>query len=167
MTIQEFNKLPNDKVKELLFQCCGCTAWAEQLAQEIPFHSLQELIDKSNNIWFSCDINSWMEAFTHHPKIGDLKSLEEKFAATKHLAVEEQSGVDHSSIEVLKQLQEYNHIYEKKFGFIFIVCATGKSADEMLSLLQQRLSNDRSDELKIALNEQNKITHIRLKKLFA
>ena len=108
-----------------------------------------------------------MEAFTHHPKIGDLKSLEEKFAATKHLAVEEQSGVDHSSIEVLKQLQEYNHIYEKKFGFIFIVCATGKSADEMLSLLQQRLSNDRSDELKIALNEQNKITHIRLKKLFA
>ena len=75
MTIQEFNILSNTKVKELLFQCCGCTAWADQLAHEAPFISLKDLKDKSDNIWFSCDKSGWMEAFTHHPKIGDLKLL--------------------------------------------------------------------------------------------
>lgn len=166
MTLAEFNLLSNAKVQELLFKCCGCTAWAEQLAHEIPFASIRELKHKSDNIWFSCDHSSWMEAFTHHPKIGDLKSLEEKFASTKHLASAEQSGIDSSATEVLKQLKEGNDRYEDKFGYIFIVCATGKSADEMLSLLQQRLNNDRSDEIKIAINEQNKITHLRLNNLF-
>ena len=166
MTLSEFNLLPNEKVKELLFNCCGCTAWAEQLAQEIPFSSVHELKHKSDNIWFSCDFKSWMEAFTHHPKIGDLKSLEEKFAATKHLASAEQSGVESSTGEVLIQLREGNEQYEEKFGYIFIVCATGKSAHEMLILLQQRLKNDRSDEIKISINEQNKITHLRFNKLF-
>lgn len=166
MTIQEFNQLPKEKTKELLFQCCGCTAWSEQLIQELPFASVGELKAKSDNLWYSCDEDGWLEAFTHHPKIGDLKSLEKKFATTKHLASSEQSEVAQSSKEVLIQLQDYNNRYEDKFGFIFIVCATGKSAVEMLLLLQQRLKNDRSDELKIAIGEQSKITNLRINKIF-
>lgn len=166
MTILEFNRLPKEKIKELLFNCCSCTAWTDQLIQESPYKSVNELKGKSDNIWFSCDEESWMEAFSHHPKIGDLSSLENKFAATKHLALAEQAGVGQTSEEVIKQLWDYNIRYEEKFGYIFIVCATGKSAEEMLILLQQRLKNDRSDELKIAIAEQNKITHIRINKLF-
>ena len=166
MTLQEFNLLSKEKIKELLFQCCGCTAWADQLLQESPYASFDELRSKSDNIWFSCDETCWLEAFTHHPKIGDLKSLEEKFAITKHLALAEQSRISQTSPDILIQLRDDNIRYEEKFGFIFIVCATGKSAEEMLLLLLQRLKNDRSDELKIAVAEQNKITHIRINKLF-
>ena len=166
MTLQDFNLLPGEKIKELLFQCCGCTAWADQLLQEFPYNSIDELKHKSDNIWFSCDESSWLEAFTHHPKIGDLKSLEEKFASTKQLASAEQSGVAQAAPDTLKQLRNANILYEEKFGYIFIVCATGKSASEMLLLLQQRLKHDRSDELKVAITEQNKITHLRINKIF-
>ena len=165
MTLQELNDLPEEKFKEAFFQCCGCVAWVAQLAQLRPYSSVKDLKDKSDNIWFSCDEISWLEAFTHHPKIGDIESLEKKFAATKEFASAEQSGVHASSELVLHQLKEENDRYENKFGFIFIVCATGKSAEEMLSLLQERIKNDRSDELKIAITEQNKITHLRIAKL--
>ena len=165
MTLQELNNLPEEKLKEVFFQCCGCRDWAAQLVQLRPFSSFKDLKDKSDNIWFSCDEISWLEAFTYHPKIGDIESLEKKFAATKQWTLAEQSGVHESSKLVLQQLKEGNNSYETKYGFIFIDCATGKSAEEMLSLLQERIKNDRSDELKIAITEQNKITHLRLNKL--
>ena len=167
MTIEGFNKLSTEKVKEELFKCCGSTEWSKQLAAKVPFKSVEELKKESDRIWYSCSVNDGLEAFTHHPKIGDVKSLEKKFATTKAWAQGEQASVSKASQEVLHSLSKGNEDYEKKFGYIFIVCATGKSAEEMLDLLNQRLPNSPEEEIKIAMNEQNKITHIRIDKLFS
>jgi 2-oxo-4-hydroxy-4-carboxy-5-ureidoimidazoline decarboxylase len=107
-----------------------------------------------------------LEAFEQHPKIGDINSLKKQYANTVAWASNEQAGVDAASDEVLQALAKGNDDYERKFGYIFIVCATGKSAGEMLELLQSRLTNDPESEIKIGAEEQNKITKLRLEKLF-
>ncbi|HXU25658.1 MAG TPA: 2-oxo-4-hydroxy-4-carboxy-5-ureidoimidazoline decarboxylase [Bacteroidia bacterium] len=165
MTIQELNNLPADKTFEELFKCCGSTTWAKQLASKKPFDSKISLLHNSDWIWQSCTVRDGLEAFTHHPKIGDLKSLEKKFASTKDWAGGEQAGVNTATQNTLIALAEGNEAYFRKFGYIFIVCATGKTAEEMLALLNARLTNDANTEIKIAMDEQNKITHIRLEKL--
>ena len=148
-------------------KCCGSTAWAEQLSKNFPFDSMESLKKESDRIWFSLGEDDWKEAFSHHPKIGDMGNLKKKFASTSHLAEGEQAEVKHAEEEVLRALQKGNDDYEKKFGYIFIVCATGKSAEEMLSLLNSRLINNPAFEIRVAAEEQNKITHLRLDKLFA
>ncbi len=166
MTIQQFNSLKTSEAQQLLFNCCGSTSWAQKLVVRIPFHSVIELKTDSDKIWLKCEEKDWLEAFTHHPKIGDMKSLAEKFASTKEWASGEQAGVNDASTTILQELADENAAYEKKFGYIFIVCATGKSALEMLSLLEDRLMNEPNEEIKIAMQEQNKITHLRIDKLF-
>lgn len=167
MTIEELNKLGKQEAFDELFKCCGCSIWAKNLVDFRPFKSKADLFRLSDMIWTSCDEEEVMEAFSHHPKIGDIKSLEKKFASTKEWASGEQAGVNVATQQVLQELADANEAYEKKFGYIFIVCATGKTADEMLSLLKARLLNEPEDELRIAKGEQNKITHIRLDKLIA
>jgi 2-oxo-4-hydroxy-4-carboxy-5-ureidoimidazoline decarboxylase len=167
MIIEELNKLSKEKVFEELFKCCGSTQWAQNLTDFKPFKSKEELLRLSDMIWTSCENEEVLEAFLHHPKIGDIKSLEKKFASTKEWASGEQAGVNVATHTTLVALAEGNEAYEKKFGFIFIVCATGKTADEMLALLNTRLKNDADKEFQIAKAEQNKITHIRLEKLIA
>jgi len=165
MSIEELNNLSTDQAREEFFKCCGSSAWAQQMANKKPFKNKEELIKTSDYIWANCSTQDGLEAFTHHPKIGDLKSLEKKFASTKEWAGGEQSGVNTATHDTLVALARGNETYEKKFGFIFIVCATGKTAEEMLDLLNNRLKNDVETEIKIAMNEQNKITHLRLEKL--
>ena len=167
MTLQYLNTLTSQQLKEQLFNCCGSTKWAEQLLRKLPFNSIEELKYVSDKIWFECEKKDWLEAFTHHPKIGNVKSLEKKFASTAQWASGEQVSINAASQNVLVELKELNDLYENKFGYIFIVCATGKSAEEMLKLLKQRLPNNPEEEIKIAANEQNKITHLRIDKLFA
>jgi len=167
MTLDHFNNFSASQQKEELFKCCGCTAWSEKLVQQSPFASIEKLKQSSDEIWWQCEQKEWLEAFTHHPKIGDVKSLEKKFASTKEWASGEQSSVTTASQDVLHQLKDGNEEYEKKFGYIFIVCATGKSATEMLVLLNNRLLNSPDAEIKIAAQEQNKITHLRIDKLFS
>ena len=165
MTIEEFNKLSNEKAFEELFKCCGCKAWAQNLTDFRPFETKVDLLRLSDMNWITCEMEEGLEAFAHHPKIGDLKSLEKKFASTKEWASGEQAGVDDATQKTLLDLAEGNRMYEKKFGYIFIVCATGKTAEEMLALLKARLFNDPITEIRIAMSEQNKITHIRLQNL--
>lgn len=167
MTIEELNNLPTDKVCEAFLKCCGSTSYAKQLASKSPFKNKEELLIISDSIWATCSPKDGLEAFTHHPKIGDIKSLEMKFASTKEWAGGEQAGVNTATHNTLVALAEGNEAYLNKFGYIFIVCATGKTADEMLALLNVRLKNDTETEIKIAMNEQNKITHLRLEKLIA
>lgn len=167
MTIQEFNHTSFEKRKEALFKCCSCNSYVEKLSAINSFSSVQELKEASDRIWFSLNERDWLEAFTHHPKIGDVTSLKKKFASTAHWASGEQSSVKDADGETLIELKDLNDAYEKKFGYIFIVCATGKSASEMLSLLKLRIDNAAEEELIIAAAEQNKITHIRIDKLFA
>jgi len=154
------------QLKENLLRCCGSERWANAFVECFPFNIKEQMYAKAEDIWLGLDEKDWLEAFTHHPKIGDLASLEKKFGSTKDFTTNEQSSVNHASMETLKELAEYNKKYEDKFGFIFIVCATGKSADEMLGLIKERINNNYEQELKIAVGEQNKITKLRLEKLF-
>lgn len=168
MTLEQFNALDKDVAAVELEKCCGAANWVKLMMNHFPFTSTSELLDISDTIWNRyCSENDWLEAFTHHPKIGDTASLEKKFASTKDWAGNEQSGVKGADSAILQQLLQYNEAYEQKFGFIFIVCATGKSAEEMLDLIRQRINNNYEDELKIAAAEQNKITAIRINKLLS
>ena len=127
-----------------------------------PFTDQASLLQAARVEWFSLDEADWLEAFSHHPKIGDRSSLEKRFPSTHDLSSKEQSGVGLAREDVLNALAEENERYLARFGFIFIVCATGKSAEEMLKMLRDRLSNDRATELRIAAEEQCKITALRL-----
>ena len=166
MTLQLFNTLTPQHQEEELFKCCGCTKWVEQLSKKVPISSVEELKIESDKIWFALDKEDLLEAFSHHPKIGDKSSLQKKFA-TKEWATNEQSGVNNASELLIDELAKGNVDYEKKFGYIFIVCATGKSAGELLEMLKKRFPNPPEVEIKIASREQNKITHLRINKLFS
>jgi 2-oxo-4-hydroxy-4-carboxy-5-ureidoimidazoline decarboxylase len=130
-----------------------------------PFASRDALFEAADRVWQALAEPDWLEAFSHHPKIGDVKALAEKFKSTSNWAKGEQGGTSGAAPAILEGLAAGNRAYEGKFGFIFIVCATGKSAEEMLELLNGRLPNDRATELAIAAGEQAKITRLRLEKL--
>ncbi len=165
MTLHDLNTLSKNQLRQELFKCCGSHAWVDRMLNFFPADDMAELLYDAEDQWYECGEADWLEAFTHHPKIGDMDSLKKKFATTAGWASGEQGAVAHASEETLHALAKGNAAYEKKFGFIFIVCATGKSADEMLQLLNERLPNSREEEIKIAMDEQNKITQIRLQKL--
>lgn len=163
----EFNQLPETAAATALKRCCGASKWVDGMVAARPFRDQSELLAAADRIWASCEAADGLEAFSHHPKIGDRASLEKKFASTAKWAGNEQGGMAQADADTIAKLAQGNADYEAKFGFIFIVCATGKSAAEMLALLENRLSNDRETELPIAMAEQHKITLIRLKKLLA
>jgi len=153
------------EARRLLTTCCGSSRWVERMMARRPFGSTATLLASARDEWHGLTPDDWREAFAHHPKIGDRATLRAKFASTRHLAEQEQSGVAGASDAVLDALAEGNRGYEEKFGYIFIVCATGKSAEEMLALLQVRLNNRPDVEIHIAAGEQAKITEIRLESL--
>jgi 2-oxo-4-hydroxy-4-carboxy-5-ureidoimidazoline decarboxylase len=167
MTLHELNTLPQQELKQTLFKCCGSTTWVNKMLPFFPADDLVEILEDTEEQWWQCNEEDWKEAFTHHPKIGDIESLKKRFASTAQWAAGEQSGTAAASQQTLELLAKGNDDYEKKFGYIFIVCATGKSAAEMLLLLQKRLPNDPKDEIQIAADEQNKITKLRIEKLLA
>lgn len=167
MTIANFNHLNAEQKKELLTQCCGSSAWVDKMIAALSIEKLADLKKAAEEKWYECSDDDWLQAFTHHPKIGDINSLKKKFTNTAAWALNEQSGVNTASNKILEELAAKNKDYEKKFGYIFIVCATGKPAEEMLAILQSRLTNKPGDEIKIAAEEQIKITKLRLEKLFA
>ena len=167
MTLPEFNSLAPEAQHEAFEKCCVATNWIVSMQDGSPFPSESALMETATLVWNQCSKQDWLEAFTGHPKIGDVRSLQKKFANTKNWAGNEQSGMDCAGLEVIERLANGNQEYEDKFGYIFIVCATGKSASEMLDLLETRLSNDPETELRIAATEQDKITKIRLHKLLS
>lgn len=167
MTLEELNELNLGDLEQKLEYCCAAKKWYKELAAEFPFETIHDLKEASDRIWNTCSELDYLEAFEGHPKIGDVNSLAKKFQATKDWAGNEQKLVQQASMEVIEALAEGNAAYEARFGFIFIVFATGKTAQQMLDLLLERLPNDRATELKIAAGEQHKITTLRIQKLLA
>ncbi len=160
MTIKAFNKLSKDLKTRSLLSSCWSAKWTELMLKQFPFASETDLINAATDVWYNqCSSIDWLESFSHHPKIGDIKSLTERFAG------KEQASVAVASKKTITALAKANKEYEVKFGFIFIVCATGKTAAEMLRLLEDRLGNTIGEELHIAMGEQMKITILRFQKL--
>jgi len=163
--INRFNDLEESKVIEEVKRCCSSQKWAQDFIKKRPFSSWDDMLKASETTWFQLSKEDWLEAFNGHAKIGDLNSLKKKYNNTKNWSEGEQKGVQETPESVLKELKTLNDLYEKKYAHIFIVCATGKTAEEMLSILKTRMNNDPDEELKKAAEEQNKITNLRLEKL--
>lgn len=148
--------------RALLRACCGSTRWVDAMTARRPFGDRPTLQAAGRDIWFALDEQDWREAFSHHPKIGDRESLRRRFTATRHLSEREQQGVDGAAEAVLAELADANSRYERTFGYIFIVRASGRTAEEMLALLRARLDNDPGTEIQIAAAQQAEITALRL-----
>lgn len=160
MTLDELNRLPATRAEEELQKCCGSQRWASAMAARRPFASVAALQDAADEEWWKLQQHDWLEAFSHHPRIGER-------AKAQGWAKDEQKGASSASDRTLLDLHSLNRLYEEKFGFVFLIFATGKSADEMLDALRVRLQNPRDVELKNAAGEQAKITRLRLEKLLA
>jgi OHCU decarboxylase len=158
------NDLPAAKAEAEFRDCCGSREWARQMTNARPFPMVEQLFEAAENIWESLPKGDWLEAFAAHPKIGSKKPAAKQKRAADWSAGE-QSAIETASAGVRRQLAELNRLYHDKFGFIFIVCATGKSADEMLAILKARIRNSVQTELRLAAEEQRKITEIRLSKI--
>ena len=165
-TIGVFNQLNPVQAAEELFKCCGSGNWVAKVMVRFPFEEEQQLFDIVMEAWYNeCNEDDYLEAFSHHPRIGDIESLKEKFNSTRDWAGDEQAGVDIAEEKTIVELARLNEVYYNKFGFIFIVCATGKSAKEMLQLLKARIGHTIKGEIAVAKGEQHKITLIRINKL--
>jgi 2-oxo-4-hydroxy-4-carboxy-5-ureidoimidazoline decarboxylase len=165
VTLDELNALPIAEARAALERCCGARRWIEQMCAARPFRDRAALLAAAGRAAGGLERDDWLAAFAHHPRIGDLESLRAQFARTATWAGEEQRGASAASEATLLALAEGNRAYEARFGYIFIVCATGKSADEMLAMLRTRLPNDPDREIAVAAEEQMKITRLRLEKL--
>lgn len=167
MILEELNKLPVADASHTFMQCCTSSTWVNKMVAARPFIDAQEMKQAADNAWIGLSVSDYLEAFEGHPKIGDVSSLRAKYANTKELAGNEQGLVKEADDTVLEVLSQGNSDYEAKFGFIFIVCATGKSAKEMSDLLQARLPNNKAQELLNAAEEQRKIFQLRIDKALA
>ncbi|HEV2883946.1 MAG TPA: 2-oxo-4-hydroxy-4-carboxy-5-ureidoimidazoline decarboxylase [Pyrinomonadaceae bacterium] len=155
---------PNEAEAEFL-KCCGSRQWAQRMVQARPFATADQLTDSAQRVWWSLQPDDWLEAFRSHPKIGEQKAAAKTSVEAQKWSETEQAGVAGSTENTLQSLADLNRDYERKFGYIFIVCASGKSSGEMLGLLRNRMENEPGAELRIAAAEQARITELRLKKL--
>lgn len=158
MTLAALNALSRDAAERELARCCGSTRWLAAMVARRPFIDVEQLHRAADEIWWSLEGGDWLEAFSHHPPIGGRAAGWSK---------DEQSSVRGASTGTMDALADRNHDYERRFGHVFLICATGKGADEVLALLEQRMDNEPATELRVAAAEQAKITRLRLEKLLA
>ena len=163
--LERLNSLRQEEAESELLKACGSTLWARRMTEERPFRDLQELLEKADAEWWALDEEDWLEAFSRHPKIGEKASSRAQAEEASKWSAEEQSGASSADEETRRELAELNREYLQKFGYIYIICATGKTAGEMLAILKERLKNEADKEIRNAAEEQRKITHLRLKKL--
>jgi 2-oxo-4-hydroxy-4-carboxy-5-ureidoimidazoline decarboxylase len=165
VSLEQFNTMDEEKAREALALCCVSERWIDGMLEERPYDSADALHTRADALWADLGEGDYLQAFEGHPKIGDVASLRAKYAASGALAAGEQSGVSGADTALLERLARGNAEYEARFGFIFIVCASGKSAREMCDLLEARLHNPRQEELLIAAEEQRRILQLRLEKM--
>ena len=163
MNLDKFNALPTAQVEQTLLDCCGSMQWASRMSALRPFAGPNNLYDAADSVWRNLESADWIEAFGQHPQIGQKAATGSE--SSRRWAEGEQTGAGAATENVKARLAQGNQNYRDKFGYIFIVCASGKSAEEMLALLEQRMQNAPRDELIIAAEQQRLITRLRLEKL--
>jgi 2-oxo-4-hydroxy-4-carboxy-5-ureidoimidazoline decarboxylase len=165
MNLAAINAWNPAEAREAFRRCCGSTRWSCEMERSRPFDSASAVLEAAGRIWWALEPADWLEAFAAHPKIGARDAPRPEQAATAAWSKAEQSGTKRAAAGELERLAEMNRHYEARFGYIFIVCASGKSAEEMLAMLEARLVNEPDHELRCAATEQAKITGIRLEKI--
>jgi OHCU decarboxylase len=156
LTLADLNALPARRAEAALLACCGSRTWARDVAARRPFASSQALLGAADEVWRGLGPDDWREAFAAHPRIGERAA---GWSAT------EQAAAATADAATVTRLAAANRAYEERFGYIFIVCAAGRSAEEMLALLEARMHNEPAAELRVAAGEQARITRLRLEKL--
>ncbi|AXR06167.1 2-oxo-4-hydroxy-4-carboxy-5-ureidoimidazoline decarboxylase [Salinimonas sediminis] len=164
MTLEQLNQLSVPGARQWFSRCCAAASWINMMVESRPFTSREQLHEYAQLHWHKMQTSDLLEAFAAHPMIGDIDSLRARFANTKTLAANEQDGARQASDETLIELKQLNQQYLKKHGFIFIICATGLSAQAMLDELRLRLHNDTATEQANAADHQLQITQLRLDK---
>jgi 2-oxo-4-hydroxy-4-carboxy-5-ureidoimidazoline decarboxylase len=165
--LSRWNLLPAEEAAKEILPCCGSQAWAQGLAFCRPFKDVATLLATSDRIWRELGVADWLEAFESHPRIGDREKPRAAPAQSAAWSAQEQSRAAVSDDSLKQALTDGNREYERKFHRIFIICATGKSAAEILEVLRRRLNNDETVELHEAAEQQRQITQIRLRKWLA
>jgi 2-oxo-4-hydroxy-4-carboxy-5-ureidoimidazoline decarboxylase len=164
LSLQALNSLDSKESEQWFSQCCAAPKWFKGMSQARPFTDFDTVLQAAKDIWQQCSTAEFLIAFEAHPMIGDVNSLRKKYAATKNMASNEQQGTTDADDETLQNLATANHEYLNRHGFIFIICASGLSANTMLDAITLRLQNDTATEMTIAKAEQIKITFLRLEK---
>jgi OHCU decarboxylase len=163
LSLRELNALRPTEAEQLLLACCGSRAWARTVVARRPYRDVDDLLAASDDVWSRLRPDDWREAFDKHPRIGERATagsgVERRWSAS------EQSRAQHAATSVLTDLATVNAEYERRFGHVFLICATGKSAEEILAAARERLDNDPERELYVAAEEQRQITHLRVRKL--
>jgi len=162
--LARWNTVSPERAAEQILSCCGSSTWARELASRRPFPDEAALFAASDEIWRGLKESDWLEAFSKHPRIGERKVPPAASSESASWSAEEQNHVGSAAESVRQALAEANREYERRFGRVFLVCATGKSAEEMLDILRRRMEKDNDTELHAAAEEQGKITNLRLKK---
>ena len=174
--LSQFNQLATALAWTQIFRCCSSNKWADLMVASRPYHSMAQLAETANTHWQCMEEPDLLEAFAGHPQIGDMDLLDDDFpktdgfashgAPSHDFAIQEQASVAQATMRMSELLAQHNLVYLTKFGFIFIICASGKSPEQMLELLQSRGANTREQELVNAAEEQRKITQLRIEKAF-
>jgi allantoicase len=159
------NSLPRARATQALTTCCGSSSWVSKMLVTLPAQNADDLFAASESAASELSTDDWLEAFAHHPRIGESAAKRTQSVLAQAFSSEEQAGLRSASDDTVRALADANRAYDAKFGFIFIVCASGKTASEMLALVRSRYGNDRDNELRIAAAEQQKITRLRLERL--
>ena len=160
--LEDWNRLEQETATKVILPCNGSLAWAIGVVNLYPFETPDQLFAASDKVWLALPEEAWQQAFDSHPRIGEHKAKAATAQSLKWSAGEQSAANPDEATQAV--LAAANKEYEQKFGRIFIVCATGKSAAEMLAILQRRLANDPATELKEAVEQQRQITQIRLRK---
>ncbi len=157
--------------KRALHDCCGSSAWADAVSRQLPVRDDAELYAMADRVWWSLCAGDWMEAFRAHPRIGVRAAAGERGpgrdARSASWSAQEQATADLASPDARSALAEANKVYEARFGHIFLICASGKSADQIVHEIHARLGNSAEQELVVAAEEQRRITRLRLARLLA
>lgn len=159
------NSLSDKQAQATFKACCGSSYWARKMAAARPFADVTAAEHAARLAFKAMPNSAWLEAFESHPRIGDIESLRMKYAGNSQWSASEQAGAQDADEQTIERLAQANETYYQTFGATFIVCATGKSAAEMLAILERRLQNSPADEFEVACGEQRKITSLRLDKL--
>lgn len=162
---QMLNALTDIDATEALGRCCGSRRWVRRMVAARPYHSDRAMFEIAERTWWGLDTDDWLEAFSHHPRIGERISEGPESTTESGWSTAEQSGMDRADQEIHDAMVARNLEYETRFGHVFLICATRRSGYEMLMALLTRLDNDPADEFRVAAAEQSKITRLRLEKL--
>jgi OHCU decarboxylase len=165
--LDRLNGLSAAEAEADLLACCGSRAWAREVVRRRPFGDLDRLLSAADEAWWGLGEADWREAFRSHPRIGERDAETAQAERDRRWSAKEQAGMDAAAETIRQDIADGNRAYEARFGYIFIVCASGRSAEEMLSLLRERLRHDPASEIRVAAGEQARITGLRLQKLLA